>query len=422
MGFPQMIKIKQRLSDEKVHDIPARVESELKRIGISDNIKEGNSVAITVGSRGVRNIDLITKEVVKYLKSCGGLPFIVPAMGSHGGASAQGQIDVLAHYGVTEEYTGAPIKSSMEVIEIGETVDGIKVFLDKYASEADHIIAMNRIKPHTDFYGEIESGLHKIMTIGLGKHKGAQYYHQAAVEYGLERIIYTVGQTVLNNAPVLCGIGIVENGYDETAEIKAIKPKDFATEEKALLIKAKQLIARLPFDYVDILIVDEIGKDISGTGMDTNVIGRMMAPLLSTEPELPKIKRIIVSDLTKDTEGNALGIGLADFCNKRIVEKINKHVMYTNGLTGLAPEKVRIPMDFSTDREMLAAALETIGLVKPEQARVMHIKSTLHLEHLEVSTIFADEIKKRKDLTIIREAEPIKFDKNDNLVFITDKN
>jgi len=418
MTFPKMLKVRQKLSAEKVSNIPLAVESELKRIGIQAKIKEGNSVAITVGSRGVRNIDVITREVVKFLQSCGAKPFIVPAMGSHGGATPQGQINVLAHYGVTEEFIGAPIKATMEVVEIGKTEDGIKVYLDQFANEADHIVVMNRIKPHTDFFGEIESGLHKIMTIGLGKHKGAQYYHQAAVEYGLGRIIHTVGQTVLKNAQILCGVGILENGYDETAEIVALKPEEFESEEKRLLQKANRLIAKLPFDEMDILIVDVIGKDISGTGMDTNVTGRMMAPLLTPEPEFPKIKRIIVSDLTKDTEGNALGIGAADFCNSRIIQKIDKHVMYTNGLTGLAPEKVRLPMDFPTDREMLSTALKTIGLVPPEKARIIHIYSTLHLEYVELSEVYLDEIKKRDDLEILGGSEEIKFDKQDNFVFI----
>lgn len=419
MNYPRMIKVRQNLSDQRVENIPGKVKEELTRMGIQKKIKKRDTIAVTVGSRGVKNIHLITKSVVDCLKELGAEPFIVPAMGSHGGATSQGQIEVLAHYGVTEDIIGAPIKSTMEVIEIGNTEDGVKVYIDKFASEAKHILVMNRIKPHTDFFGEIESGLHKIMTIGLGKHKGAQYYHQAAVEYGLGHIIFTVGQTVLKNAPVLCGVGILENGYDETSEIIAIKPEEFAKEEKVLLEKAKQLIARLPFDYIDVLIIDEIGKDISGTGMDTNVIGRMMAPLLSPEPELPKIKRIIVSDLTKETAGNALGIGLADFCNSRIIEKLDRHVMYTNALTGLAPEKVRLPIAYPTDRESLEAALQTIGLVPPEKARVVHVKSTLHLEYLEVSTAFTEEIRTREDLEILSGPEEIKFDADGNLLPVT---
>ncbi|MFZ7104842.1 MAG: lactate racemase domain-containing protein [Peptococcaceae bacterium] len=422
MIFPKMLKVRQKLADRKVDSIPEKIRLELGGIGIQDKINQGDSIAITVGSRGVRNIDVITKEVVHCLENYGAKPFIIPAMGSHGGATPEGQANVLAHYGVTEEYIGAPIKATMEVVEIGQTVDGLKVYLDRYASEADHILVMNRVKPHTDFFGEIESGLHKIMTIGLGKHKGARYYHQAAVEYGLGHIIYTVGQTVLRNTSILCGIGIVENGYDETAEIKAILPAEFERQEKELLKKAQEFIAKLPFDYIDVLIVDQIGKDISGTGMDTNVTGRMMAPLFTPEPEIPSIKRILVSDLTKDTDGNALGIGAADFCNTRIIEKIDKHVMYTNGLTGLVPEKVRLPMDFPTDKEMLTAALQTIGLVGTEKARVVHIKDTLHMEYLELSTAFAEQLKNRNDLIVISGPEDIKFDNKGNFVFIEENN
>ncbi|KJS20706.1 MAG: hypothetical protein VR72_13040 [Clostridiaceae bacterium BRH_c20a] len=418
MDFPKMIKVNQKLSELSVGDIPSEIRKQLLSIRIDQKVKSGESVAITVGSRGIRNIDVITKAVVAYLHELGVRPFVVPAMGSHGGATANGQKDVLAHYGVTEETVGAPVKATMEVLEIGKTEDNITVYMDMYAAKADHVLVMNRVKPHTDFNGDIESGLHKIMAIGLGKHKGAQYYHQAAVTHGLDRIIYTVGQTMLMEGNILCGLGIVENGHDETAILKGMLPEQFEESEKTLLKQSKKMFAALPFDDIDVLIIDQIGKNISGTGMDTNVVGRLMS-IYSPDPELPRIKRIVVSDLTPETYGNALGIGAADFCNSRIIDKLDKKAMYTNAITGLCPEKARLPMAFSSDKEMLEAALKTIGFIAPEQAKVVHIKTTLYLEYLELSTAFEEEIRKRDDLIIIRGPEDIQFDTNDNFVFIT---
>lgn len=410
MNFPKMMKVRQQLCDDIVKDIPAKIAEELAGIGIKHKIKNGDTVAITAGSRGIRNIDLIVKGVVDEVKKIGGCPFVVPAMGSHGGATAHGQKELLAHYGVCEAYIGAPVKATMEVAEIGRTGDGFNVYMDKHAYEADHIIVLNRIKPHTDFKGEIESGLLKMMTIGLGKHKGAAYYHKAAVKFGMEYLIKTIGQTVLNTAPILCGIGILENGYDETAEIKALKPENMLREEKALLKKAKKNIAGLPFDDADILMIDMVGKNISGTGMDTNVVGRFYTPLYCKEPDKPKIKRILVSDLTPEAGGNALGIGIADFCNQRIVDKMDRHATYINALTGMGVEKVRIPIAYPTDREMLETALSTIGLVPPEEARVIHIYSTLHLEYMELSQSYAEEIRLREDLEIVQGPRDICFD------------
>ena len=240
MNFPNMVRIKQKIYSEVVNDIPETVCAELRSINIKDKIKKGDTIAITVGSRGVSNIDVIVKAIVDNLKEIGASPFIIPAMGSHGGATSEGQKQVLAHYGVTEELMGAPVKSTMDVVEIGETPDGIKVMIDKNAYEADHILVVNRVKVHTDFKGEIESGLMKMMTIGLGKHKGAETYHQAAIEYGMEHMITNVGRTVLKNVPVLCGLGIVENGFDETAVIRAFRPQELESGEKDLLKLGKK--------------------------------------------------------------------------------------------------------------------------------------------------------------------------------------
>lgn len=416
MNFPNMVRVKQKIYKEMINDIPGAVRAELNSINIKDKIKKGDTIAITVGSRGVSNIDVIVKAIVEYLKEMGADPFIIPAMGSHGGATSEGQKQILAHYGVTEESMGAPVKSTMDVVEIGETAEGIKVMIDKNAYEADYILAVNRIKVHTDFKGEIESGLMKIMAIGLGKHKGAETYHQAAIEYGMEHMITNVGRTVLKNASILCGLGIVENGFDETAVIKAFRPEELENGEGELLKFEKKHFPKLPFDDIDILILDVIGKNISGTGMDTNVVGRFYVPLYSKEPEKPKIKRIMVSDLTSESDGNAVGIGIADFCNQRVVEKMDRNATYINCLTGMAPEKARIPIYYSSDKQILEAALKTIGLVEPENAKVIHIYSTLHVEYLEVSQSLAEMAKEMENLEIIGEPHPIIFDNDGNFV------
>jgi hypothetical protein len=416
MNSLKMFRIRQKLHSAAVKDIPLEVSMQLRGLNIKYSIKKGDTVAITVGSRGIRNIDQIVKAIVDILRELGARPFIIPAMGSHGGATAEGQRDVLEHYGVTEELMGAPIKATMDVVEIGRTPDGIKVNIDKFAYEADHIIVVNRIKVHTDFKGEIESGLMKMMAIGLGKHKGAHLYHQAAIEHGMERIITDVGRVVLKNGHVLCGIGIIEDGFGETAEIRAFRPEELENGEKAMLIKSKEYFPKLPFDNIDILINDVMGKNISGTGMDTNIIGRFYVPLYSKEPDKPRIKRVLVSDLTHQSDGNAIGIGFADFCNQRIVDKMDKYSTYINALTGMCPEKARIPMSFSTDKEMLETALRTIGFVKPEEARVIHIYSTLHMEYMEISQPLAGEISKRGNVEILEGPRSILFDENGNFV------
>jgi hypothetical protein len=263
MNFPQMYRIRQSFDRTRVNDIPATVKGELQKLNLGQKVKPGQRVALTAGSRGVANIALVLKAASDYLRTLGAKPFIFPAMGSHGGATAEGQIDLIAHYQVTEAFTGAPIVSSMEVVEISRTPDDVPVYIDKNASKADWIIVVGRIKPHTKFKAPIESGLMKMMAIGMGKQKGAEYYHKAAIQYTFPRIIVDAGREVIKKAPILCGIGLVENGYDETAIIEAIKPEEIEAREKELLVTAKELMPRLPFNEIDLLIVDEMGKNIS---------------------------------------------------------------------------------------------------------------------------------------------------------------
>jgi hypothetical protein len=404
-----MYRIRQTFEGPAVQDIPAAVAAELTRVNVASLIKPGQSVALTAGSRGVANIAAILKAVAEYLRGLGAQPFIIPAMGSHGGGTAEGQLDVLRHYGITEERMGVPLRATMAVVPIGETPDGLPVWLDKYAAGADHIGVINRVKPHTDFGGAIESGLFKMMAIGLGKYRGAQLYHRANVQYGYEHVIRSVGRTVLERARIAFGLGVVENGYDQTAIIRAALATQLEATELELQARAKQLVARLPFEFLHLLIVEEMGKNISGSGMDTKVIGRLMN-IVEPPPTRPRILRIYVRDLHDDSYGNATGVGLADFVSRRLAAKIDPRATYINCLTGLSPESARIPMTFDTDREAVEAALGTIGLVPPEAARIVRIKNTLLLEEMDVSEALLPEVRQRAGLEVLWGPKPLAFD------------
>jgi hypothetical protein len=412
--YPNMYRIRQRFEGPAVQDIPATVAAELARANVAAVIKPGQTVALTAGSRGVANIATIVKATADYLKTIGAKPFVIPAMGSHGGGTADGQLDVLQHYGITEASMGVPLRATMEVVQIGNTPDGLPVWLDKYASEADHIGVINRVKPHTDFSGAIESGLLKMMTIGLGKYHGAQHYHRANVQYGYEHIIRTVGRTVLQQARIAFGLGVIENGYDQTAIIQAVMAPEFEETELKLQALSKKLAARLPFDFIHLLIVEEMGKNISGAGMDTKVIGRIMN-IIEESPRHPRILRIYVRDLHGDSYGNATGVGLADFVSRRLVNKIDPTATYINCLTGLSPESARIPITFDTDREAVEAALGTIGMVKPEEARIVCIQNTLLLEELDVSEACLPEVKQRDNLKVLWGPKGLVFDSSGGL-------
>jgi len=415
MNFPRVYRLRQTFDRTAVQDIPGTVKAELKRLSLEKRLKPGQRVALTAGSRGVANIAVILKAAVEYLKSLGARPFIFPAMGSHGGATAEGQADLLEHYNVTEAFTGAPVLSSMEVAEIGQTEDGVPVFIDKHASQADWIIVINRIKPHTKFKAPIESGLMKMMAIGMGKQKGAEYYHKAALQYTFPKIIVDAGREVLKRAPVLCGLGTVENGYDETAKIVALRPEELESKERELLALAKQMMPRLPFNEIDLLIVDEMGKDISGTGIDPNVTGRNR-DLLGVFPHPTNVKRLFVRDLTENSNGNATGIGLADLTTKRLVDKINYQATYMNCITGISLEKAAVPMHFETDQEAIRVALGSVGLIPAEKSRIVRIKNTLLVDEVEVSEAYGEEMKKRPDLEVLGGPKPMSFDRQGNLL------
>jgi hypothetical protein len=410
-----MVRLRQTFDRTMVADIPGAVQSELKKLALERRIRPGQRIALTGGSRGIANIALILKSAADYLKSIDARPFIFPAMGSHGGATAEGQTAMLAHYQVTEAVTGAPVLSSMDTVEISRTQEGVPVFIDKNAFEADGIIVVNRIKPHTKFKAHIESGLMKMMAIGMGKQKGAEYYHKAAIQHTFAKIIVDAGREVLKKAPILCGLGLVENGYDQTAVIAALLPEELEEREKELLVQAKKMMPRLPFTEIDLLIIDEMGKDISGTGIDPNITGRNR-DILGVFPHPVNAKRIFVGDLTPSSGGNAIGIGFVDLTTKRLVDKIDRSSTYMNCITAISLEKAAIPMHFETDRECIRVALGSIGLIPPERSRIVRIKNTLQLDEVEVSEIYKDEIPDRPDLEILEGPRPMSFDARGNLV------
>ncbi|MEE2657695.1 MAG: lactate racemase domain-containing protein [Candidatus Latescibacterota bacterium] len=416
MAFPKMMRIRQHFEAPDVGDIDGTVKSQIAGLNLGDKVKPGDAVAITVGSRGIANIAEITKAIVESAKELGGKPFIVPAMGSHGGGRAEGQREIIESYGVTEEFVGCPIKATMEVVQVSTVEGEVPVYFDRHAAEAAHVIVAGRIKPHTGFVGEIESGLHKMMLIGLGKHKGAAIYHQAIVQYSFDRIIRAVGQEVIDKCKVLFGLAIVENQYDRTAMIETVAPENFIEREKELLVLAKKWMPRLPFDQIDLLIVDFIGKNISGAGLDSNVVGRKFHEHRAAEKEYPKITRILVRDLTPETHGNASGVGTAEYAHQRIADKMDVEATVINCMTGNAPSGAQIPITFPTDEICISKALETVGFVAPENARVVRIVDTLHVEEVLVSEAYGKEVAARGDLTAVSPPADIEFDNNGDLL------
>lgn len=415
--LPKLYRVIQHFDAPKVKDVPGTVRSELDRIGVAAKIKPGQRIAITAGSRGVANIPAIIRSVASFVKDAGGSPVVLPTMGSHGGATAEGQREMLRGLGVSEETVGCPILATMEVVSVGKTEEhGVPVFLDKNAAESDGIIVVGRVKQHTDFDAPIESGLHKMMTIGLGKHKGAIDAHRRSITIGFPTIIPEIGQHVLKHSPtpILAGLAIVENSYDETAIIEAVKPEDFEVREKALLALAKQYIGKLPFDQIDVLLIDESGKDVSGNGMDTNVTNRVMS-FGNSGPGKPKVTRLILRDLTEATHGNANGIGQADFILKRAADKIDWYPTYMNSITGVAPEYGRMPVVCQHDHHALSWALQTSGRFHPSELRIVWIRNTLAVSAMYVSEAMLADVKANERLEIAGEPVQMGFDETGHL-------
>ena len=414
--FPNVIRVRQLFQGPAVADVPAAVAATLAPLNLKARLRPGAAVAVTAGSRGIANIAPITRAVVDAVQAAGARPFIFPSMGSHGGATAEGQVELLRKYGITQEAMGVPVRSTMETVRVAEAPGvGIPVLLDRYAAEADHVVAINRVKAHTDFAGEIESGLFKMLAVGMGNHEGATLCHQANFAHGYEKVCVEAGYALLRTGKVLFGLGIVENGYHQTAKVKALLPEAFEAGERVLLREAKAWAACLPFAEADALVVETMGKTISGTGMDSKVIGRAHY-IRPAPPPMPRITRVVVCDLSDDSYGNAHGIGMADFTTTRLARKIDAKVMAINSIASTLPELARIPLAFDTDREAIRAALETAGLADPTRARLIRIRNTLDLAEVEVSEAYAAALRERPDLEPLAPPRPLPFDAAGNLI------
>jgi len=407
-------RVSQVFENEKIDNISERIIQELKKINFKEKINPGMQVGITVGSRGIDNLGLIIKTIITEVKKYSGSPIIIAAMGSHGGAKVEGQLSILASYGITEEKMGVPVKATTEVIKLGKLKNGLPVYFNKIANSFDSLIIVNRIKVHTSFKSNIESGLHKMLAVGLGNHQGATLVHSLGVK-GLSDYMVKFAEIILKKAPILCGIGILENSYDKTYKIIAANPEDFKEVDRKLLKESKRILPRLPASNIDLLVIEEIGKNISGTGMDTNLVGGISEfPKGSFYP--PKIKEILLLDLTPESHGNAHGVGLATAITKKLYDKIDFKATYINSIASGFLKKSRIPMIFSTEEEAFKTCLSVLGNLPDTKARIIIIKNTLKLDEMYVSEPIWKEIKDQKNILPLGDWGELKFDPNGNLL------
>ncbi len=412
---PLVFRLRQEFDDPTLDDVPAEVEAQLSSLSLGKRVASGQTVAITVGSRGIANIRHIIKALVDHLKRVGAEPFIVPAMGSHGGGTVEGQLKIIESNGINERFCGCPIRASMETVVVCEAAEGFPVHFDKHAYAADHVVVCNRIRPHTQFMGDIESGLMKMLLIGLGKRAGATIYHRAIRDFSFGRIVRSVGHEVLTRCSILAGVAIVENAWGRTARIEAVPPERFEAREKALLVQARQWMPRVPFRTADILLIDEVGKNISGTGFDLSVVGRRHHTHKAADDEYPKIKMIGLRDLADESYGNAEGMGLAEFCRSRLLEKRDETITRVNSLTSGHHTASMIPMVFDTDREMIVAMLSQVGLSEPADSTLMWIRNTRDVAEVECSAACLPEARDRDDLEILSDPRALSFDADGNL-------
>ncbi len=389
--LPRVATVEQQFPRPQLESVEEHVSQSLRESPSIPTHMEGCSIAIAVGSRGIAGLDRMVKCIVKILRERGADPFIVPAMGSHGGATSNGQAQILTNYGIGEA-VGARIVSSLESVHIGNTPDGVSVQIDRAAFESDGIILINRIKPHTDFHGEIGSGLLKMMAVGLGNADGAREFHTWVGRLKHEHLLRTRAKVVLDTGKILFGLGVIENAYHETAYVELVEASQILNTEPVLLKQADELMPSLPVKDLDLLIIDKIGKNISGTGMDPNITGRWF-DITSIWQESPHVTRIVVLDLDEASHGNALGIGLADFCSSRVVEKMDSKITYTNAVVARNTATARIPITFTTDRETIEQAVLSLGAGLPaNDVRLIHIQNTLSLATIVASESLIEEL------------------------------
>ncbi len=414
MTFPRLCLVRQKFPDRHIPDVAAEARRQLVQSGFAARLKPGSRVAVGVGSRGIHNIATIVRSVVAYWKEQGMQPFLFPAMGSHGAASAEGQADVLAHYGIIEETMGCPVISCLEVVSLGKTADGIEAFMDKQAYDSAGVMLVGRVKWHTDFAGKIESGLFKMMAIGLGKFAGAQRYHSYAYRLGLEHVIRSVGRQVLASGKVLGGLAILEDAGHNTAKLDAVPVEVMEQREQENLALVKSWMAKVPFD-LDILTLDEIGKNISGAGMDTKVVNRGVNGEYNPWPDTPRFQRIFLRDLSALTYNSAVGLGMADVVHDRLVNRINWEPTIINSLTANTPAAIRTPVHFPTDRECLERFWPTVGKQDLSQVTFGWIRNSSELARLAISENLRREIEARPDLEIESTVD-FEFDESGDLI------
>ncbi len=411
--LPKMFRVKQKFPRQRiaVEEIPGIIEHLLSAEKFASKVKPGMRIAITAGSRGVANVALTTKCIADFVKKQGATPFIVPSMGSHGGATAEGQREILEGYGITEEYVGCPIISSMEVKNIGLTEDGREVFIDKHAAEADGIIIGCRIKPHTAFRGPYESGIMKMMAIGLGKQYGAQVCHEAGFK-NMAKNVPMFGKAIIQNAPILFAVPTIENAYDETSKITAVNADEIEEKEPGLLKEAFANMPRILVDSCDVLVVDQIGKNFSGDGMDPNITGTFCTPYATGGIDA---QRVCVLDLSPETHGNGIGLGYSSATTKRVFDKLDLAAMYPNAITCTVLGGVRIPIVMESDREAIQVCVQTCNEIDKENPRIVRIPNSLHIDHIMLSEAYYEEIKENPDIEIESEPAYLPFDDDGNL-------
>lgn len=408
---PRVVRIRQRFDNTKLADPVAALQEELKKPGTLDAVKPGQQVAVAVGSRGIANIAAVTRATVDAIKNAGAHPFIVPCMGSHGGATAEGQKEVLHHLGIDEATMGVEVRSTMEVVKLAELPNGLPVYVDKYANEADAIVVINRVKPHTAFRGRIESGIMKMISIGLGKQKGAEACHQLGFKYMAENVP-AMANIMLGKLPIVFGIALIENAYDETCRVEALPAAQIESREEELLKEAKARLPRILFDQLDVLIIDYIGKNISGDGMDPNITGRYPTPYAHGGPDVTKMA---VLDLTPETKGNANGVGTADFTTQRLVDKMDRPATYANGLTSTVCAPTKIATTLANQKLTIQAAVKTCNILDYTTCRLVRIRDTLHLGEIEISETLLEEAKRHPDIEILSEPYELAFNEEGDL-------
>ena len=409
-----MLPVRQNLPDRRISDIPAEVHRQLSAAGFGSRRQPGARIALGVGSRGISNIATIVKAVVDFWKSQRCAPFIFPAMGSHGAATAEGQADVLAHYGIHEATMGCPVMSALDVVSLGQTSDGIEAFMDRNAYASDGVMVIARVKWHTDFSGRIESGLFKMMALGLGKFAGAQRYHTYGYKLGMEHVIRAVGRQVLASGKILGGLAILEDAHHNTGQVTAVPSENMEQKEEELLALAKSWMGKIPMP-LDILILDEIGKNISGAGMDTKVVNRSVYGESNPFSEAPRIERIFLRDLSSNSYGNAVGLGMADVIHDRLLAKVDWHPTRINSLTASSPSAIKTPVHFPSDRECLERIAPTVGKLDLSKVTFGWIRNSLELTELKLSENLLEEIRRNSLLEITGPAETLEFDEEGNL-------